>query len=102
MAHNVRKEHKGEARASFSVAASQCAVELLKKQQKAGKKKINYVLIATEMEAKDKSWKYDNQQVRDHLRRLDPRVTGLKPQKKKKATSKGIILLFLPIKEIYF
>ncbi len=95
MSHNVRKTHKGAERADFSLAASQCAVELLKKQQQTGKK-INYVRIATEMAEKDKSWHFDNQQVRDHLRHLDPKVTGLK-QKNKKTKSSNIPKICHPL-----
>ncbi len=70
-------------------AASDKAVEHLHEQQKRGKRKINYKLIASQLEEDDKSWKYTNIQVREHIRHLDPAVTKLKGKSKEKSRKRA-------------
>ncbi len=72
----------------WSKAASDKAVELLHGQQKRKKKKMNYKIIAAQLEEADKSWVFTNQQVRDHIKHLDPTVTKLKKKTKKKENKK--------------
>jgi len=73
----------------FSQAASEQAVHLLHAQQKNPEvKKINYKLIASKLEELEKTWRFTNQQVRDHLMNLDPNVTKLKGKAKGKEKAK--------------
>ncbi len=68
----------------WSKAASDKAVELLHNQQKRHVKRINYKLIASQLEEEEKSWAFTNQQVRDHIKNLDPAVIKLTKSKKDK------------------
>jgi hypothetical protein len=89
MAHKYRRSHKGSDRAVFSKAASDYAVKLLHDQQDRHVERVNYVQIAARMEEYDGSWKFDNGQVRDHLKSLDPKVTRMVKKNKMPSAEKN-------------